>query len=374
MALELMKRPKIKFFLLFLILWAFGFLSWEWWNSYPKVRLMLLAPEKSLSGKLDSILHQAIEEYRLPGVSLALVKDGRVIYLKAFGYQNLKTKVPLHVGSIIPVASVSKLFTALTVANTAISLGKKATDQLQDSILSSFPQFTFYQFLEHRSGLKDRLSFHDRILGRSNLSLAAWGTDYLTKANVNEAQDQPMRYLDLNYDLLGFWLEKRTDEQFHDLSVANIFGPAGMDQSDYNQADRSDSIQISGYQHTFLWKRLEENQLKLKISPSPSSGLMTSTRDMSLALIHLLRDDMGNFQYELDWLKDPENDNFFGFQKIRMLDADWIGHYGGQAGYSSFFFYSKNEDLGIFIFFNLKDPANYRLDLSKKILEQVLQH
>jgi hypothetical protein len=107
--------------------------------------------------------------------------------------------------------------------------------------------------------------------------------------------------------------------------------------------------------------------------PSPSSGLLTSTKDMSIALIHLLRGDMGNFQEELAWLNDQENAKFLGFQKIKILDSDWIGHYGGQAGYSSFFFFSKNEETGIFLFFNLKDPADYRLDLSEKILTLLLQ-
>ncbi|WP_075351008.1 serine hydrolase domain-containing protein [Algoriphagus marinus] len=364
---------KIKFFLFILIFWVAAFLAWEWWNSFPKVNLVKFAPEEGMKGKLDSILFQAINEYRLPGVSVALVKDGKVVYLNALGYQNLDTKEALTDTTSIPVASVSKIFTALTLANTALSIEKKTSDFLQDSLFKKFPPLSFHQLLEHKSGLEANRSFASLLLGKRNPSLNEWGIEFLEKMEFTQRGDQPMVYSDLNYDLLGFWLEKSREGEFQEQVSAQIFEPAGMDQSRFVKFDDWDSVAITGYQGTFLWKRLAEKQLKLQVYPSPSTGLLTSTQDMSLALIHLLRGDMGNFEEELAWLDDPENAKLLGFQKIRMLDSDWIGHFGGQAGYSSFFFLSKNENTGIFLFFNLKDPEEYRLELSKKLLTQLLQ-
>jgi CubicO group peptidase (beta-lactamase class C family) len=368
-----MKGPKIKYFLIFLILWAFGFLSWEWWNSYPKISLAVLTPATSFEGKIDSILYQAINEYRLPGVSLALVKEGKLVYINALGFENLETKVPLNPTSTIPVASISKLFTALTIANKASSTDLEANTSLKNSSDTLFPTLSLSQLLEHRSGLKSENSIRSRLLGKLKIGLKDWGTAYMEKSNFEGVNSPAFSYSDLNYDFLGFWLEEQSELSFQNQVRENIFGSAGMEQSFFVDMDSPDTLSISGYQHTFLWKRLEENKLKLQIFPSPSSGLMTSTRDMSIALIHLLRGDMGDFQEELTWLNDQENAKLLGFQKIKILDSDWIGHYGGQAGYSSFFFFSKNEDTGIFLFFNLKDPADYRLDLSKKILVQLLQ-
>ena len=368
-----MKGPKIKYFLIFLILLAFGFLSWEWWNSYPKISLAVLTPATSFEGKIDSILYQAINEYRLPGVSLALVKEGKLVYINALGFENLETKVPLNPTSTIPVASISKLFTALTIANKALSTDLEANTSLKNSSDTLFPTLSLSQLLEHRSGLKSENSIRSRLLGKLKIGLKDWGTSYMEKSNFEGVNSPAFSYSDLNYDFLGFWLEEQSELSFQNQVRENIFGSAGMEQSFFVGMDSPDTLSISGYQHTFLWKRLEENKLKLQIFPSPSSGLMTSTRDMSIALIHLLRGDMGDFQEELTWLNDQENAKLLGFQKIKILDSDWIGHYGGQAGYSSFFFFSKNEDTGIFLFFNLKDPADYRLDLSKKILVQLLQ-
>jgi CubicO group peptidase (beta-lactamase class C family) len=368
-----MMAKKIKFFLFILIFWVAAFLTWEWWNSFPKVRLVEFATEKGMKGKLDSILVQAINEYRLPGVSVALVKDGKVIYLNALGYQNMETKELLDVNSSIPVVSVSKIFTALTLANTALSIEKKTSDTLQDSLFQQFPPLSFHQLLEHKSGLEAKRSFGSLLFGKRNPSLDEWGTGYLEKTDFHKSNNHPIVYSDLNFDLLGFWLEKSREGEFQDQAETQIFEPAGMDQSRFIKFDDWDSVAITGYQGTFLWKRLEEKQLKLQVYPSPSTGLLTSTQDMSLALIHLLRGEMGNFQEELEWLDDHENMKPLGFQKIRMLDSDWIGHFGGQAGYSSFFFLSKNENTGIFLFFNLKDPDSYRLELSKKLLTQLLQ-
>ncbi len=355
-----------------MILWAFGFWGWEWWNSYPKVKLVVLAPENTLSGKIDSILIQAINEYRLPGVTATIVKDGKTIYLNAFGFQNLAEKDSLRITSLIPVASVSKLFTALTVANAAKDLEIKATNFLQDSLLEKFPKLRFDQVLEHQTGLLDKRTLRSILFEEYGNSLQDWGDSYLQNQTFLESQEHPVQYADLNFDLLGYWLENRLETNFHNQANFQIFGPSGMDQSHYPLQDFNDSLPISGYQHTFLWKRLEVTEMRLQTFPSPSSGLLTSTRDMSLALIHLLRDEMGNFQNELAWLEERENSKLLGFQKIRMLESDWIGHFGGQAGYSAFFFYSKNLKTGIFLFFNLKDPADYRLELAKKLLHQVL--
>ncbi|MFT4857861.1 MAG: CubicO group peptidase (beta-lactamase class C family) [Algoriphagus sp.] len=368
-----MKGPKIKYFLVFLILWAFGFLSWEWWNSYPKISLAVLKSAAGFEGKIDSILYQAINEYRLPGVSLALVKEGKLVYMNALGFENLRTKAPLNPTSTIPVASISKLFTALTIANKALSTDLEANTSLKNRSNTLFPPLSLSQLLEHRSGLKSEYSIRSRLFRKLKTGLKDWGTAYMEKLKFETINSAPYFYSDLNYDLLGYWLERQSEITFQNQVSENIFTSAGMEQSFFMDLNSADTLSISGYQHTFLWKRLEENQLKLRILPSPSSGLLTSTKDMSIALIHLLRGDMGNFQEELAWLNDQENAKLLGFQKIKILDSDWIGHYGGQAGYSSFFFFSKNEDTGIFLFFNLKDPADYRLDLSKKILVQLLQ-
>ena len=364
---------KIKYVLIFLILWAAGFLAWEWWNSYPKVKLKTLVPEQSLKGKIDSVLHQAIHEYRLPGVSLALVKDGKVIYLNAVGYQNLNTKDSLSTETLIPIASVSKIFTALAIAHSGVFLEKSAEDYIHDSIAFQFPKRSFYQLLEHRSGLSTPNTFLSRLFGPLHRSLEDWAEDYIKNLVVDDSLSYPEVYSDSNYDLLGYWIEKQFSVSFQDQVAEHVLDAAGMKQSFFMDLKSSDTLSISGYQHTFLWKRLDEIELKLQIFPSPSSGLLTNTKDMSLALIHLLRGEMGNFQKELTWLEDRENSKLLGFQKIRILESDWLGHFGGQAGYSSLFFFSKSENIGIFLFFNLKDPADYRLQLSETILTLLLE-
>ncbi|WP_332914329.1 serine hydrolase domain-containing protein [Algoriphagus boritolerans] len=85
-------------------------------------------------------------------------------YLKAFGYQNLKTKDSLTLQSLIPVASVSKLFTALTLANYAVEKGI-SIDTSFNSILpgnqrlsSDFEHISLADLLNHTSGLTDQSS------------------------------------------------------------------------------------------------------------------------------------------------------------------------------------------------------------------------
>lgn len=119
-------------------------------------------------------------------------------------------------------------------------------------------------------------------------SLDHWGIGYLEKLLFDDSLNYQEVYSDLNFDLLGYWIEKQSSVSFQDQVAEYVLDAAGMKQSFFMDLKSSDTLSISGYQHTFLWKRLDENQLKLKISPLPSSGLLTNTEDMSMALIHLL--------------------------------------------------------------------------------------
>lgn len=81
---------------------------------------------------LISLMHQ----WRLPGASLAIVKDGHVVYARGFGWADISQKKPVQPYSLFRIASVSKLFTATTVLKLAqenkLSLDSRVFDILND--------------------------------------------------------------------------------------------------------------------------------------------------------------------------------------------------------------------------------------------------
>ncbi|MEB2783994.1 serine hydrolase domain-containing protein [Algoriphagus persicinus] len=370
-------NKKIKILLTVLVFWVAAFIGWEWWHSYPKVRFNPITEATSESLGIDSILHQAMSTYLLPGISVALVKNGKVSYLNAFGYENMETKDSLSIESKILVASVSKIFTAIGVANAFLDKGIKANDSLYSLGLgenfnsSTLAKIRIESLLSHQSGFRDK-SFSEMIFSFSkSKKLNQWGAEFLRNPATYHSDSISYHYSDSNYDFLGFLLSQSEDLDFQTLIQSHVLESSGMTSSEFVTSWPTDEHRITGYQRTFLWKRIEPKRIKFSILPSPSSGLITTTKDMSLALIHLLRGDLGVYQQALDWLGNEGDVAPLGFQKTSINGNEWVGHFGGQAGYSSLLFYSEEEETGIFLFANSRDKVDFRINIARQIISYI---
>ena len=154
-------NQKIKYLGYGLVFWFLLFLVWEWSKSHPKVRLNPVSFPQTEEERLDSLFSQSLTEFLIPGLAVGIVREGKVVYLKAFGFENLESKDTMRLNSRIPVASISKIFTALALAQAGNERGftmdtplhdlfpkeEKAVDELSSTTLS--------QLLSHTSGLRD---------------------------------------------------------------------------------------------------------------------------------------------------------------------------------------------------------------------------
>ena len=61
---------------------------------------------------LDDLAAQAMKEWRVPGVALAVVQDGKVIYAKGYGCRDLENKLPVTTATLFPIGSITKSFTS----------------------------------------------------------------------------------------------------------------------------------------------------------------------------------------------------------------------------------------------------------------------
>ena len=65
---------------------------------------------------LDSYIQKGIQQWDIPGLAIAIVKDGKTIVSKGFGVRDLKTKAPVDENTLFMIASNSKLFTGTALA------------------------------------------------------------------------------------------------------------------------------------------------------------------------------------------------------------------------------------------------------------------
>ena len=57
-----------------------------------------------------------MKEWKVPGVAIAVVQDGKVIHAKGYGYRDVENRLPVTTATLFPIGSITKSFTALTFA------------------------------------------------------------------------------------------------------------------------------------------------------------------------------------------------------------------------------------------------------------------
>ena len=127
-----------------------------------------LIPEKGIlhdfDKKTEDRLNKIVEEYRayygIPGISLGLIKDGKLFYHKTYGYKNSSTKEPVDDQTLFEAASITKPVFAYVVMRLVekgeIDLDKPLVEYLPFEDLEEYPEYkkmTGRHVLTHRTGL-----------------------------------------------------------------------------------------------------------------------------------------------------------------------------------------------------------------------------
>ena len=93
-----------------------------------------------ITDSLDSYIQTGMKEWQVPGLSLVIVKDGKVVVMKGFGVKDTVSKEPVDENTLFMIASNTKLFTATALAQ--LEYDKKLS--LDDKITKYYPDFQLY--------------------------------------------------------------------------------------------------------------------------------------------------------------------------------------------------------------------------------------
>ena len=177
----------------------------------------------------ETAIGALMKELPVAGLSVAVVRKGKVIYTQAFGYRDLETREPLRTDHIFRIASISKSFTATSLMQ-QVEAGRVS---LQDDVstLAGFPVrnplypdrvITLEMLLSHRSSINDSQGYFslDAIDPSKNPS---WKDGY-----NKYAPGEGYLYCNLNYNLAGAILERLSGERFDLYVKRHILEPLGL--------------------------------------------------------------------------------------------------------------------------------------------------
>jgi D-alanyl-D-alanine carboxypeptidase len=237
------------------------------------------------TGTAAAIDRLAAEEFGTggPGGALIVVRDGKTLVRKGYGYADVELKVPVRPEMIFRLGSVTKQFTAalvmMLVDERKIGLGDDITKYLPDYPTRGKP-ITIEHLLTHTSGVKDYTRL-PRVMGDANTDRSvAEVIDAFKSEPLDFDPGRDMAYSNSGYFLLGAVLEKVTGRPYAELVSERIFKPLGMTHSSYIDRTRILPDRARGYQEvkgTLVNARYYSDTL-----PYAAGGLMSSVDDLAL--------------------------------------------------------------------------------------------
>ncbi|WP_433243581.1 serine hydrolase domain-containing protein [Streptosporangium sp. CA-135522] len=197
----------------------------------------------NISASVPASVDAYVEQYRaatgLPGVEVAITKEGRVIHTA--GYGQTATGEPVTADTPMAVASVSKSFTALAVMQLA-EKGKVALDQPVSRYLPEFTmaepraaKITVRQLLNQTSGMADS-AFQEKSLPQPQTLQGAVAR--LRTAKLATDPGTAFSYHNTNYQVAARLVEAVSGRPFAAYLDAHVFQPLGMRHSTTVNTDR----------------------------------------------------------------------------------------------------------------------------------------
>ncbi|HEX2715448.1 MAG TPA: serine hydrolase [Candidatus Acidoferrales bacterium] len=252
---------------------------------------------KKLQG-FDSYMDQLLKDWNTPGIGVGIVAGDKLVFAKGYGYRDYEKKLPFTPETMIPIASNSKLFTAVA-AGMLVEEGKLTWDQ---PVRESVPAIRFYNDqLNNNVTLRDMLS-HRTGVTRHDL---IWFKSPFTRKELFERlkflePQEPMRetflYNNLMFSAVGYIIELKAGKTWEQLVRERIFAPLDMKATTYTI---SEMVKRPDYGAPFREKRDSFELYKIPYyedteGVAPAGAIISNLDELSHWLIALMNEGKYN--------------------------------------------------------------------------------
>ncbi len=316
------------------------------------------------------------------GLSVAVVKKGKIIYTHSFGNKNIEANTPLTDDCLFRIASISKSFSATSI----MQLAEKKKLSLEDDISNlvgfkirnpKFPEtvITLRMAMSHRSSLNDSQGYFtlDAINPDKNKDWAKCYNSYEPGTGY--------QYCNLNYNMIGTIIEKKSGERFdqyvkhHILDPLKLYGGYCVDSLDNSRFatiyEYNDSLKSFNASPAAYAPRSEEikNYTMGYSTPifSPTGGMKISAPDLAVYMI--MHMNQGKYKGKRIISKESakQMQTMLSVKEgygLAILKTDKLitgktmtGHTGSAYGLYSAMFFNPEEKFGIVVISNGCHPA-----------------
>lgn len=347
-----------------------------------------------ITDSLDSYIERGMKQWQIPGLAIAIVKDGKVVLSKGYGVREFGKEDKVDENTLFIIASNSKLFTGTSIAK--LDYEKKLS--LNDKVTQFIPWFRLYDststklatvrdMLCHRLGTKTfqgDFTFWDSNLAKDSI---VWKMRYL-KPTGEFRQDYG--YCNSAFLVAGQVLEKVTGQSWESYVQQNILTPLGMNNTYMNTAGLAQRNNVA-YPHNNLYSSITKIPFDNVDNLGPATSMVSNVKDLSNWLLFQL--DSGKYEGKqiIPWQvlqktrdiniltgsrKSPAFPTHFRGYGLGVFATDYNGrqvywHTGGAFGHVTNVCFVPEEKLGITILTN-NDNQSFFEALRYQLLDAYL--
>ena len=348
--------------------------------------------------ELDAYLEKLVNSGTPQGLSMAIVKNDRIVYSKGFGWADGPRKIQATPQSVYHWWSITKIPTAIAI----LQLQEQGKLQLDDPVskyLSFFEvqypspnssAITIRQLLNHSSGIPDaspvslmKWIHHE---GEPNVNQTAFIEEVFPEYSILEFEPgENTAYTNIGYMLLGAIIEKVSGQSYQDYIRHYILEPLEMNQTDFYYTREMEAYVVAGSHpsfnfmspllHIMIGSYIRETSKKhiwlkrVYTDQEPSSALIGSITDATRLVRAYLNKGMldghrilseksiGIMTNEGHVAEANDKGSYFfkqgiGWQVFKEKSGYKLQHTGGGPGFYTMMQIYPDDDLGLVLFCN----------------------
>ncbi|HXE74801.1 MAG TPA: serine hydrolase [Candidatus Xenobia bacterium] len=237
----------------------------------------------------DAFVEEQMKVWKVPGLAVAVVKEGKVVHLKGYGQRDVERNLPVTPQTLFAIGSITKSFTVAGLATLADE-GKLDWDK---SVREYLPEFRLFDPMA-----SERMTPRDLVTHRSGLPRhdALWYNSTFTRKEMVER----LRYLEPSRDLrttfqynnlmfltAGYLAEKLSGMGWEEFTRQRILAPLGMARSNFSVLD---SERSNDFARPYEKAKQEVKGVPFRVidNMAPAGSINSSVEEMSRYLMMLM--------------------------------------------------------------------------------------
>lgn len=335
--------------------------------------------------KLDQLIQNTLKTFDVPGMSVGVIKDGKLLYAKGFGVASLTTKKPMDENTLVGIASNSKGFTVTALAMLADE-GKLNWD---DKVSKFIPEFKMNEAYPSQE-----VTIRDLVTHRAGLGLGAGDLMFFPEGGPLTVNDivsrvkflkpaysfrDGMEYNNIMFIVAGEVIHRISGLEWADFIEQRIMKPVGMTAS-FGSYNRAKNITNKIDAHAPINGKAVQVPHDWNETANAAGGIMSNIKDMTTWAEFLMngfttkdgKKLVSDKQIQQIWelqrpisvaLKNPYDTHFYGYGMGWFL-SDVKGHFqvqhtGGLIGTVTQFTLLPDIKLGIVVLTNQQSGAAF---------------